>query len=350
MLSRGQSWWAGHCNHGGVVVRWLLWGLLLAPMLALGQVTINSLPAASTQTGNEILPEYQAGSCSSTQGTCGVTTAMLAAYAITLIPGNALTITQPWNFTDGLEANGITVLEANYSAVVATWSGCSVSPSALYLRADGTCDSPSGSGTVTSVSVATANGFAGTVANPTSTPAISIEPNFTGIAYCTSGTSCGAAVAADFPTLNQSTTGNAATATSATSATTASTATALASTPAQCGANEYATGVTAAGAANCSAPPYESYAVIDIVSSSSCSIESYANRNIASCASTSDESANVSFSTAYSAAPTCVATLEGVAGAGDDGASWSSSSTTEVGVAAGTPDPVISVVCFGTIS
>jgi hypothetical protein len=102
-----------------------------------------------------------------------------------------------------------------------------------------------GSGTVTTVSVVGANGFAGTVANATTTPAITLTTSITGllkgngtaISAATSGTdysagtsalttgilksttSTGAltiAVAADFPTLNQSTTGNATTATTAT--------------------------------------------------------------------------------------------------------------------------------------
>jgi hypothetical protein len=42
-------------------------------------------------------------------------------------------------------------------------------------------DSASGSGTVTTVSVVTANGFAGTVANPTTTPAITLTTTVTGI-------------------------------------------------------------------------------------------------------------------------------------------------------------------------
>lgn len=42
-------------------------------------------------------------------------------------------------------------------------------------------DLPGGTGTVTSVSVATANGFAGTVSNPTTTPAITISTTVTGI-------------------------------------------------------------------------------------------------------------------------------------------------------------------------
>lgn len=49
-----------------------------------------------------------------------------------------------------------------------------------YLRGDGTFASIT-SGTVTSVSVATANGFSGTVANSTSTPAITIRTSATGI-------------------------------------------------------------------------------------------------------------------------------------------------------------------------
>ena len=42
-------------------------------------------------------------------------------------------------------------------------------------------DIPSGSGTVTSVSVVTANGFAGSVANATSTPAITLSTTITGV-------------------------------------------------------------------------------------------------------------------------------------------------------------------------
>jgi hypothetical protein len=96
-----------------------------------------------------------------------------------------------------------------------------------------------GTGTVTSVSVVSANGFAGTVATATTTPAITISTSITGVlkgngtavSAATSGTDYSAgtsalttgilksttttgalsiAVAADFPTLNQNTTGTAA--------------------------------------------------------------------------------------------------------------------------------------------
>lgn len=98
-----------------------------------------------------------------------------------------------------------------------------------------------GAGSVTTVSVVSANGLSGTVATATSTPAITLAPTFTGITY-SNGTGFAAAVAGNFPTLNQPTTGNAAT------------ATALAATPTQCTGSQFATGITALGVANCATP------------------------------------------------------------------------------------------------
>lgn len=113
---------------------------------------------------------------------------------------------------------------------------CFVYASSSQTWVNGNCGGGS-SGTVTSVSVATANGLSGTVATATTTPAITLAPTFTGIAF-SSGSALQTAIAANFPTLNQNTTGNAAT------------STALAATPAQCSSGQYATGVTALGACN----------------------------------------------------------------------------------------------------
>lgn len=103
---------------------------------------------------------------------------------------------------------------------------------------------PGTTGTVTSVSVTSANGFAGSVANATTTPAITLSTTITGLikgngtalSAATSGTDYSAgtsalatgilksttgtgalsiAVAGDFPTLNQNTTGSAASLTTA---------------------------------------------------------------------------------------------------------------------------------------
>jgi hypothetical protein len=59
--------------------------LLLAALCvtqAWADTKISTLPAAATQVGTEILPEYQAGQCAATGGTCGVTPAQLKTYVL----------------------------------------------------------------------------------------------------------------------------------------------------------------------------------------------------------------------------------------------------------------------------
>lgn len=63
-----------------------------------------------------------------------------------------------------------------------------------YLKGDGTWTAVSGSGTVTDVSVVSANGFAGSVATSTTTPAITISTSITGVLKG-NGTAISAAVA-----------------------------------------------------------------------------------------------------------------------------------------------------------
>jgi hypothetical protein len=68
-----------------------------------------------------------------------------------------------------------------------------------FLRADCTWAAPSGSsGTVTSVSVSSANGFAGTVATATTTPAITLTTTATGVLKGSSGALIAATVGTDY--------------------------------------------------------------------------------------------------------------------------------------------------------
>jgi hypothetical protein len=110
-----------------------------------------------------------------------------------------------YTFSDSLvNTSGIvTLVNDSVSPSASQYYGTNASSILGYYN----LPSPS-TGTVTSVSVTSANGFSGTVATPTSTPAITISTSVTGILYG-NGTSVASAVAGNFPTLNQNTTGTA---------------------------------------------------------------------------------------------------------------------------------------------
>lgn len=82
--------------------------------------------------------------------------------------------------------NGLGTVYVEYSPIDSAWVLVSISEGA------------SGTGTVTTASVVTANGFAGTVATATTTPAITLTTSITGILKG-NGTAISAATAADLP-------------------------------------------------------------------------------------------------------------------------------------------------------
>ena len=135
-----------------------------------------------------------------------VTNAKLAQMATLTIKGN--------NTGSTANALDLTVAQVNAILPVFTSSLNGLAPSSgggttNFLRADGTWAAPSGSGgTVTSVSVVSANGLAGTVATATSTPAITLSTTVTGILQgngtaisAASTTGSGSVVLATSPTL-----------------------------------------------------------------------------------------------------------------------------------------------------
>ena len=147
--------------------------------------------------------------------------------------------------SSALPASGVTsvtgtapVVSSGGSTPAISMAAATTSVNGYLTSTDWTTFNNKGSGTVTSASVVSANGFAGTVATATTTPAITISTSITGvlkgnataISAATSGTDYSAgtsalgtgilksttttgaltiAVAADFPTLNQNTTGTA---------------------------------------------------------------------------------------------------------------------------------------------
>jgi hypothetical protein len=127
---------------------------------------------ASTVTTNANLtgPVTSVGNATSVTNNA-ITNAMLAQMATLTIKGN----------NTGGTANALDLTVAQVNAILPVFTSAlnglvplSGGGTTNFLRADGTWTTPGGGGTVTSVSVVTANGVSGTVATATSTPAITI--------------------------------------------------------------------------------------------------------------------------------------------------------------------------------
>jgi len=222
--------------------------------LLIGNTTGSTLTKTTLTAGSGIVITNGSGSISiASSGGGGSVTSVNATTAISGLSFSGGPITGAGTLTLsgtlGVAGGGTGAATLTSGAVLigaGTSAVTSVSPGTLnnVLTSNGSAwvsQAGSGSGTVTSVSVVSTNGFAGTVATATTTPAITITTSITGvlkgngtaISAATAGTdyvfpggalgtpSSGTLTNCTFPTLNQNTTGNAATATLATTATTA---------------------------------------------------------------------------------------------------------------------------------
>jgi hypothetical protein len=247
----GKTMWVYNNGTNVVDVATHLTSLTLAsalPVASGGTGLVSSGTVGNVLTSNGTTWVSQAGS-----GGGGTVTSVNATTAISGLSFSGGPVTTSGTLTLsgtlGVAGGGTGAATLTSGAVLigaGTSSVLSVSPGTLnnVLTSNGTTwvsQAGSGSGTVTSVSVVSTNGFAGTVATATTTPAITITTTITGImkgngtsvSSATPGTdyvipggalgtpSSGTLTNCTFPTLNQNTTGNAATATTATTATTA---------------------------------------------------------------------------------------------------------------------------------
>lgn len=169
---------------------------------AQGAVTVNAI--------NQLTGDVAAGPASGSQSVAStiqanvVSNAKLAQMTAHTFKGNNTGATS--NALDLTQAQ----LTADLNLFTSTLQGltpASGGGTTNFLRADGTW-SPAGTGTVTSVSVVTLNGFAGTVSNATTTPAITLSTTITGILQgngtsisAASTTGSGSIVLATSPTL-----------------------------------------------------------------------------------------------------------------------------------------------------
>jgi hypothetical protein len=170
---------------------------------AVAGLTTASSPAFAGLTVGSLSGLLKAASgvvSAATAGTDYLTTSYAGTSSIVTVG----TITSgTWTGTTIAVANGGTGQTTAANAINALLP-TQTSHSGQFLTTNGTVaswGSPAGAGTVTTVSVASANGLAGTVANPTSTPAITLSTTVTGIVKG-DGTSLSAATAGtDYATL-----------------------------------------------------------------------------------------------------------------------------------------------------
>jgi len=204
------------------------------------------LPSLAAGSGNYCLQADTSGYVTNTGHACGTGSGSGSVTSVGLsLPAQFSVANSPVTNSGTLTATWVS--QAGHSFLAGLDSGSTGTPTFRAIAAD---DVPTLNQSTT--------GNAATATAPATTPTPCSGGQFSLGDLSTFEPDCAAVTYAELtgsvPTWNQSTTGNAATATTTTG--NAATATALAATPAQCTSGQYATGITAPGAANCSQVGY----------------------------------------------------------------------------------------------
>lgn len=137
---------------------------------------VTNLATTATAAGTTTLT---VASAATQQFTGSTTQTVVMPDATTLSIGHSFTVTNRSSGVVTANANGGGLLQTMAAGSQATFTAVTIGTSA------GTWDvaytAAGSSGTVTTVSVVSANGFAGSVATPTSTPAITLQTSITGV-------------------------------------------------------------------------------------------------------------------------------------------------------------------------
>jgi hypothetical protein len=176
-------------------------------------VSMTALPTANTLVYRDANGNYQVNNVTenvATITTAGATTTLTVASAAiqqftgsstqTLVLPNATTLVNGTQYFVTNRSSGAVTVQMNGGTLLQTMAASSYAIFTLINNgtAAGTWDaaysSGGGSGTVTTVSVVSANGFSGTVANAGTTPAITMQTSITGMLKG-NGTAMSAAVA-----------------------------------------------------------------------------------------------------------------------------------------------------------